>query len=352
MIFQKYFLHNQQTILKLVLYDADIRTYNPIMHVRRFATLLLIENIILNINDNSKLLEYVLYNSYSDLLNEKLLQLLENVHENKKINTDDAKKIISNISCATCVDSDRNIDILKEEDETKIVSSIIKYKDRYIEKVKEVEEANKRVEETNIENEKIRKEKEKSDIENENLKKAKEKSEAEKNEFLKENERLIKEKEESEKNIKLEKIKLEIEKDHNKKREYIKSKRRNIKIKKTACVILISVLISILIFILIKNNKDTKIFIDKNIKLPDIVTGIIIFIIVNPVAFLFKIICDKIKKKTILLKILFLIFITIILAYIQINEGISSFFKWLSKIIGLILSITPFWNNIIKWISK
>ena len=78
------FLTYQQTILKLVLYDADIRIYNPIMHVRRFATLLLMENIILNINDNSKLLEYVLYHSYSDLLNEKLLQLLENVHEDKK----------------------------------------------------------------------------------------------------------------------------------------------------------------------------------------------------------------------------------------------------------------------------
>lgn len=125
------FLTYQQTILKLVLYDADIRTYKTIMHVRRFATLLLIENIILNINDNSKLLEYVLYNSYSDLLTEKLLQLLKNVHEDKKINTDDAKKIISNISCATCIDSDRNIEILKNEDENKIVSNIIKYKDKY-----------------------------------------------------------------------------------------------------------------------------------------------------------------------------------------------------------------------------
>lgn len=341
------FLTYQQTILKLVLYDADIRTYNPIMHVRRFATLLLIENIILNINDNSKLLEYVLYNSYSDLLNEKLLQLLENVHENKKINTDDAKKIISNISCATCVDSDRNIDILKNEDETKIVSSIIKYKDKYREKVIEVEEANKKIEDANIEKEKIREEKEKSDIENEKLKNAIEKSDAEKNEVLKENEKLKKEKQT--------RNKIDKYRDIFRASRERKINRRNIKIIKIACIILISALISTLIFIFIKSNKDIiRIFTYKNIKLPDIVIQLIIFIIVNPIIFLLNKIFDKIKKKAILiiLKILFFIFIAFIVIYIQINEENSSFFKWLSRIIGVILYIIPFWNSIVKWISN
>lgn len=167
----------------------------------------------------------------------------------KKINTNDAKKIISNISCATCVDSDRNIGILKKEDENKIVSNIIEYKNKYIEKVIEVEKANKKVEETNIENEKLRKEKEQSD--------------RDKNEVLKENEKLIKEKEEYKKSKKLTEIRLEIEKDHNKKREYIKTKRRNIKIKKIACVILISALISTLEFIIFKNIDTIKIFMEK-----------------------------------------------------------------------------------------
>lgn len=129
------------------------------------------------------------------------------------------------------------------------------------------------------------------------IKKDKEKSDLEKNKVLNENERLIKEKEEAEKNRKLAEVRLEIEKDHYKKREYIKTKRRNIKIKKNACVVLISALISILIFILIKNNEYIKIFIDKNRKVPNIVTGIIIFIIVNLITFLLKNIYDKIKKK-------------------------------------------------------
>ena len=129
------------------------------------------------------------------------------------------------------------------------------------------------------------------------IKKDKEKSDLEKNKVLNENERLIKEKEEVEKNRKLAEVRLEIEKDHYKKREYIKTKRRNIKIKKNACVVLISALISILIFILIKNNEYIKIFIDKNRKVPNIVTGIIIFIIVNLITFLLKNIYDKIKKK-------------------------------------------------------
>lgn len=235
------------------------------MHVRRFATLLLMENIILNINDNSKLLEYVLYHSYSDLLTEKLLQLLENVNADKKINSDDAKKIISNISCATCVDSDRNIDILKNEDENKIVSNIIKYKNKYREKVieieevnieneklkrekeeayKKIQEANKRIQETNIENEKIRKDKEKSD--------------AEKNEVLKENERLIniiKKKETGDK----------IDKYRNMMRNGRegKIKRRNIKIIKIACVILVSALIFISEVIIFKNIDIIKIFMEK-----------------------------------------------------------------------------------------
>ena len=295
------FLTYQQTILKLVLYDADIRTYNPIMHVKRFATLLLIENIILNINDNSKLLEYVLYNSYSDLLTEKLLQLLKNVHEDKKINTDDAKKIISNISCATCIDSDRNIEILKNEDENKIVSNIIKYKDKYRKKVIEVEEANKKIEDANIEKEKIREEKEKSDIENEKLKEAKEKSDAEKNKVLKENERLIKEKET--------RNKIDKYRDIFRASRERKIKRRNIKRKNIICLIVISILISVVIYYLLINHLNIiKGFINniipdivkgfKNyIIIQDIVTRIIIFIIVNPITFLLKNIYDKIKKK-------------------------------------------------------
>lgn len=317
------------------------------MHVRRFVTLLITENIILNINDNSKLLEYVLYNSYSDLLTEKLLQLLKNVHEDKKINTDDAKKIISNISCATCIDSDRNIEILKNEDENKIVSNIIKYKDKYREKVIEVEEANKKIEDANIEKEKIREEKEKSDIENEKLKNAIEKSDAEKNKVLKENERLIKEKET--------RNKIDKYRDIFRASRERKINRRNIKIKKIACIILISALISTLIFIFIKNNKDIiRIFTYKNIKLPDIVIQLIIFIIVNPIIFLLNKMFDKIKKKAILiiLKILFFIFIAFIVIYIQVNEENSSFFKWLSRIIGVILYIIPFWNSIVKWISN
>ena len=295
------FLTYQQTILKLVIYDANTRTYNPIMHVRRFVTLLITENIILNINDNSKLLEYVLYNSYSDLLTEKLLQLLKNVHEDKKINTDDAKKIISNISCATCIDSDRNIEILKNEDENKIVSNIIKYKDKYREKVIEVEEANKKIEDANIEKEKIIEEKEKSDIENEKLKKANEKSEAEKNEVLKENEKL--------KNEKQTRNKIDKYRDIFRASRERKIKRRNIKRKNIICLIVISILISVVIYYLLINHLNIiKVVINniipdivkgfKNyIIIPDIVTGIIIFIIVNPITFLLKNIYDKIKKK-------------------------------------------------------
>ena len=286
--YSRIFLTYQQTILKLVIYDANTRTYNPIMHVRRFVTLLITENIILNINDNSKLLEYVLYNSYSDLLTEKLLQLLKNVHEDKKINTYDAKKIISNISCATCIDSDRNIEILKNEDENKIVSNIIKYKDKYREKVIEVEEANKKIEDANIEKEKIREEKEKSDIENEKLKKANEKSEAEKNEVLKENEKLKKEKQT--------RNKIDKYRDIFRASRERKIKRRNIKRKNIICLIVISILISVVIYYLLINHLNIiKGFINNII--PDIVTGIIIFIIVNPITFLLKNIYDKIKKK-------------------------------------------------------
>ena len=97
-----------------------------------------------------------------------------------------------------------------------------------------------------------------------------------------------------------------------------------------------------------------RIFTYKNIKLSDIVIQLIIFIIVNPIIFLLNKIFDKIKKKAILiiLKILFFIFIAFIVIYIQINEENSSFFKWLSRIIGVILYIIPFWNSIVKWISN
>lgn len=62
----------------------------------------------------------------------------------------------------------------------------------------------------------------------------------------------------------------------------------------------------------------------------------------------------KIKKAIfIILKVLFLISITSVVIYIQINEESNILFKRLSIVIGLILYIIiPFWGHIIKWISK
>lgn len=247
------------------------------MNVNTFMNLLLLESIISNISNiklNENLIDIFIINSYSPILSSEFIDFM-----NKTLSETSFKEEEKNELLALINDGDRKSYIIKNGSDHKKTLNYIREKER--EKDRKIEEANKKVEETNIENEKIRKDKEKSD--------------AEKNEVLKENERLIniiKKKETGDK----------IDKYRNMMRNGRegKIKRRNIKIKKIACVILISALISTLLFILIKNNKnniDIKTLINKNIKLPDIVTGIIIFIIVNLITFLFKIICDKIKKK-------------------------------------------------------
>lgn len=74
------------------------------------------------------------------------------------------------------------------------------------------------------------------------------------------------------------------------------------KIKKIICIILKITLISMLIsaviyYILINYTNILKEIINKYINVPDIVDGIIILIIIEPLAFLVRYVCGKIKKR-------------------------------------------------------
>lgn len=237
---QEIFLTYQRAIINNTTFKSKYTLYNPIMNVNTFMNLLLLESIISNISNiklNENLIDIFIINSYSPILSLEFMNFM-----NKTLSETSFKEEEKNELLALINDRYRKSYIIKNGSDHKKTLNYIREKEREknrkIEEAnKKIEEANKRVEETNIENEKMRKE----------------------------NEKLTKEKEEFEKNIKLEKIKLEIEKDHNKKREYIKAKRRNIKIKKIACVILVSALISILLEVIIFKNIDIiKIFMEKS----------------------------------------------------------------------------------------
>lgn len=136
------FLTYQQAIIKSAYNNSEDITYTPIMSVRKFSKLLLLENSVNN-NNNSKLLQAIIKETYSNDLSKSIIDFLTKVLEDAHISDPDKKLII-----AHSLDTDNWGDILTA-DSIKDILTDLKSKDGQI---KQLEEDKKEIaEKSNIE---------------------------------------------------------------------------------------------------------------------------------------------------------------------------------------------------------
>lgn len=125
------FLTCQQAIIKLAYGKLVDATYTPIMSVRKFSKLLLLENSIANSNNNSKLLQAIIKDSYSKYLSNGIIDFVTKVIASTEISDFDKRRMI-----AFSIDTKNWETILSTDDMNEILIDL-NSKDAQIEQLEE-----------------------------------------------------------------------------------------------------------------------------------------------------------------------------------------------------------------------
>ena len=207
------FLTHQRAIINNTIYKPKYNLYNPIMNIKLFINLLLVETIINNIKQSNELLNIIVINYYSKILSSEFVYFINKTINDTNISDKDKKELLSLI-----VDKDRK-------------NMVIKYGSDHLEILEKIKN------DRNDLNEKI------------NLT---EKALEEKNKALEEKDKALKEKDKVLKEKDMIIFRNQLEEEHKQKRIRINNIRKCIKIK-NILLIIIPIIIFLILFIIFRS---------------------------------------------------------------------------------------------------
>ena len=204
------FLTHQRAIINNTIYKPKYNLYNPIMNIKLFINLLLVETIINNIKQSNELLNIIVINYYSKILSSEFVHFINKTINDTNISDKDRKELLSLI-----VDKDRK-------------NMVIKYGSNHLEILEKIKN------DRNDLNEKINL--------NEKALEEKDKALEEKDKALEEKDRALKEKD-------MIIFRNQLEEEHKQKRIRIDNIRKCIKIKNILLIIIPIIIFLILLII-------------------------------------------------------------------------------------------------------
>ena len=211
------FLTHQRAIINNTIYKPKYNLYNPIMNIKLFINLLLVETIINNIKQSNELLNIIVINYYSKILSSEFVHFINKTINDTNISDKDRKELLSLI-----VDKDRK-------------NMVIKYGSNHLEILEKIKnDRNDLNEKINL-NEKALEEKDKALEEKDKALEEKDKALEEKDRALKEKDMII--------------FRNQLEEEHKQKRIRIDNIRKCIKIKNILLIIIPIIIFLILLII-------------------------------------------------------------------------------------------------------
>ena len=221
------FLTHQRAIINNTIYKPKYNLYNPIMNIKLFINLLLVETIINNIKQSNELLNIIVINYYSKILSSEFVYFINKTINDTNISDKDKKELLSLI-----VDKDRKNMVIKYgSDHLEILEKIKNDRNDLNEKINLTEKA---LEEKN----KVLEEKNKALEEKDKALEEKDKALKEKDKVLKEKDMII--------------FRNQLEEEHKQKRIRINNIRKCIKIK-NILLIIIPIIIFLILFIIFRS---------------------------------------------------------------------------------------------------
>ena len=118
------FLTYHSAIINNTLFKAR-SIYKPIMNIKTFIKLLLLESILSNIKENENLLDVFIINSYSGILSTEFNNFINKVYSETNISKDDKDLLLSSV-----YNENQNNEIIREDSDPNKMLKYIKYKEK------------------------------------------------------------------------------------------------------------------------------------------------------------------------------------------------------------------------------
>lgn len=118
------FLTYHSAIINNTLFKAH-SIYKPIMNIKTFIKLLLLESILSNIKENENLLDVFIINSYSGILSTEFNNFINKVYSETNISKDDKDLLLSSV-----YNENQNNEIIREDSDPNRMLKYIKYKEK------------------------------------------------------------------------------------------------------------------------------------------------------------------------------------------------------------------------------